>query len=620
VAVSIKELKPYTSVVLARTNASRDAAGVVDDVLDALAGLLRLDDPDAPAALVSRVGPQQTDELQIGFLHYEERRQPGWTADHNVIDVLNHLALVAVRGRYAAILVTDAARAPQISRAFDRPGDSPLGALSPVDAGSLNAAFVTGAARTLWLSGIHARSTVKADSKILIGTDLRDALDPLGDQSYYFTAVRAVADLGYSTTTIGVSPRKSRVWAGASRSWSDFQQAVTGILTVLERTEEAGRSEASPLPILAAPVKSAEGVAGAFDLTILPPEVAGDELDVETRERLEKLAYHTTFVVSPTTGPDFEADVLREDTLLGRVAVHVEVAGPERVTARAESTPQVGFEQDLAEVGRACEDRSWLTVRYDTGHTLSGGVLWSPHFREVSFRNWGWTDLADFDIRKEKPTLPGTSTFDPALIGEQDSLFCWVARNWPTESPALTGRGWLACDDGSGEIADFIHLTNGPDPLLSLIHVKGCHGDVVPGRSRAIAVSDYEVVTAQALKNLRRLDRTLLSQDLRASAGSRVGTAVWHDGVKQDGRTGMLDALADAGGRYRRQVVVLQPRVWRNDLEAARAAWTSDLAHRPPPVQRLLQLETLLASVESNCGSLGATLLVLADGSPPATP
>ena len=69
-----------------------------------------------------------------------------------------------------------------------------LGALQPIGAGFINAAFVRGKAPT-WLSATHRRTTVKADSKVLSGIDLRDALNPVEDQSYYFTAARCGVDL-----------------------------------------------------------------------------------------------------------------------------------------------------------------------------------------------------------------------------------------------------------------------------------------------------------------------------------------------------------------------------------------------------------------------------------------
>lgn len=46
---------------------------------------------------------------------------------------------------------------------------------------------------------------------------------------------------------------------------------------------------------------------------------------------------------------------------------------------------------------------------------------------------------------------------------------------------------------------------------LSLIHVKASDDAKV---SRGVSVSKYEVVTAQAVKNLRSLDRAILSEGL----------------------------------------------------------------------------------------------------------
>jgi hypothetical protein len=56
-----------------------------------------------------------------------------------------------------------------------------------------------------------------------------------------------------------------------------------------------------------------------------------------------------------------------------------------------------------------------------------------------------------------------------------DSLFGSVVRRF--------GNGWLTCDDGPGEVADFVHVD--PAGVLTLVHVKAAHGD---GHRRGVAV------------------------------------------------------------------------------------------------------------------------------------
>jgi hypothetical protein len=68
--------------------------------------------------------------------------------------------------------------------------------------------------------------------------------------------------------------------------------------------------------------------------------------------------------------------------------------------------------------------------------------------------------------------------------------------------------------------ADFLHIeTIGGKPTLSVIHVKAA-GDESAGRG--LSVSDYEIVTGQAVKNLRWVDRSALGDDLAKTLNSRI--------------------------------------------------------------------------------------------------
>jgi len=51
-----------------------------------------------------------------------------------------------------------------------------------------------------------------------------------------------------------------------------------------------------------------------------------------------------------------------------------------------------------------------------------------------------------------------------STLGYREILPCFA---WVVEK---VGPGWLTCDDGSGEVADFVHIA--PDETLTLLHVK----------------------------------------------------------------------------------------------------------------------------------------------------
>src|SRR5262249_47459496 len=147
-----------------------------------------------------------------------------------------------------------------------------------------------------------------------------------------------------------------------------------------------------------------------------------------------------------------------------------------------------------------------------------------------------------YDVSKEKfwsGVIPSNSH---EIIGTEDSLFSWVKNKWRSpDAPPSAESGWLACDDGSMEIADFIHLDDQSNPpVLSLIHVKGAKSCE---RVRDISVSAYEVVVGQAVKNVRFLDRILLEEGLKAGLEHKIGKLVWRNGDLMT-REDMLKALS----------------------------------------------------------------------------
>jgi hypothetical protein len=153
------------------------------------------------------------------------------------------------------------------------------------------------------------------------------------------------------------------------------------------------------------------------------------------------------------------------------------------------------------------------------------------------------------------------------------------------------------------EIADFVHLDDQADPpIITLIHVKGAKSE---SPKRKISVSGYEVVTGQAVKNLRFLDRLNLGPGLEAGLDHKIGKLVWHN-REPTTREEMVARLGELG-HYRKSVVVLQPHVTQSRLNAVR----KDDKHED--VGRLRQLDTLLLSAQASIQSLGAELIVLSD-------
>jgi hypothetical protein len=220
-----------------------------------------------------------------------------------------------------------------------------------------------------------------------------------------------------------------------------------------------------------------------------------------------------------------------------------------------------------------------VSVRYDSGHSIASRHVFAIRNRPVSFGNYDGRDFTGFDISKEKPSKL-------SRIGQEDSLFCWVQHHF---------GGWLACDDGSMEKADFIHLDEAAAPnVLSLIHVKGANST---SARRGVSVAAYEVVTAQAVKNLLWLNPDDLIAGLKASV--RASNYFWNNRANV-GKDAFIQRLEAVPANHETRVIVLQPHVS-----------TAALAHivRGADAQRLRmnQLNTLLAGAQRTCSGAGKT-------------
>jgi len=589
-----EDLHPYKSLLIGEFQAA-PAKTALNEILQDMISVIGLDGQDDNLALIFESGPRTTGKLESAFVHFTQQQQASWTSDPAIFDTLNHLALVCRYKTLVGIFLSEPSLRNRVANRFGDMSGKGLGMLRRVPRTRLNAAFVQGETLTLWLSGVHRRTAVKADNKILSGVDLRNALNPLDDQTYNFTAARCMAELDKQRMPVGISPRKSRVWLGLSKSWSDFCQGTAQLLSHLDKTT---RDDPTPLPVLVTPVGDGKNVKDAFDVSIQPPELVSDDPSAQLSNlaQLEQWAYESGFEILHTKGTDFTARVTLNKQLLGDIEFSVDLKDSEKVVIRATGKPaSQNVKESFEEAIRLCNRSDWINIRYDSGHTINSGGIHEIRYRDLPFNNFTWVDFKDFDVNTEKPT-PLTA------IGKQSSLFCWVQRCWPIEPRGNALGGWLACDDGAMEIADFIHLDLTPRvPLLSLIHVK-CAGSAKSNRS--ISVSNYEIVTGQAVKNLRHLDRLLLAEGLAAGLNKKISKLVWFNRAKNR-RENFLDALDAIGTNFQRQVVILQPHVTMISHDAARQNPQSANA------ARLRQLDTLLFGAEMSCRGVQADLRVI---------
>ncbi|HEX3239630.1 MAG TPA: hypothetical protein VHR18_05790 [Solirubrobacterales bacterium] len=589
-ALAKDELRPYQALLVAQVDPESSLSA--DQVMKKLKDLLKVKVRDSGRKMVAS---GRAEDPSAAFVHYQDRRPVSWSLVP-VLDRVNHLAVVVARGKWVAIHCTESSRRDTIVRALRK---RKLGPMAPVRSGHLKAAFMKGPARTLWLRGTHKSTPYKADSKVLASRDLAPALDPLGDQSYHYTAARCEPDNPKIGDVMGLAVEQSRVWITQSEDWYDFAGVVSALFDALEET--IGQST-EPLPVLAESQADLDEVEGAYDVAISPPEMmmigpVQDAFGAQYLADMEKFAFGTQFEVTGSEDDTLSAHVLRRGEVLGELELRFE-GEDGRLNTIATGVAAGGHEEAFAEVLEVVRDPEALTVYFESGHTIQEGKVFTIRHRDIPFSGWSWVDFGDYwSIDQEKP---GGNIYE---IGSGRSLFDWVLADWPAAVVPEGARGWLACDDRPGETADFLHIDDsGEVPTLTLIHVKAAKSD---SDGRKIAVVPYETVAAQAIKNIRHLDAVLAAGELLGGTlPEGIELAAWFEG-EQRSREEFIARLNALGSNFSRRVAIIQPHVRKGLVQEVRGNTNHAQA------ARLRQLDTLLHGVAANCQSAGADLVVV---------
>ena len=638
--LKFRELEPYKSLILGEMKSTTTKSDLIENCLEDLREILNLDtDSDSSVRTRDEIDDGQKTHkrvLEHGFVHYKLEKPVSWTSNRDITDVEHHLALITRRKGtdYVALYISENSRRRKVRNKFGILSYDGFGQLKEIPPERMNAVFFGDQVRTLWMSGMHRRVPVKADSKVLSGTDLEYTLDPMNDQTFYFSAARSRhPDINNS---VGISPNKSRIWTQRSSDWTNYQVSVKKILDLLENKN--GKEE-RPVPVLAE-FADPDNVADPYDLVIQPPELLSQdtEQEPESLNKIEEWSYNAHFdLKDDSSSTCIGAEINYRGDQIGELTINLNTSDPLNVEIDSVSTEltvdefpnrlrdTTGEEADtdgtsaqdngevsqepLSELEALCKDPQKFKIYFDTGHTLSDGSLYKARFRDQPFKNFLWIEFDDeYDITKEKPDDFPSGGDRVEWDDKPDlSLFKWIRENWPPNDEPWSGTnsapsGWLACDDGGTEVADFVHLTTETeDPVLSLIHAKGAGSD---SDKREISVANYEKVTGQAVKQLRNLDHETLGSNLNEAIGNKIGDYVWKNGEYAD-RAEMVDVLENLSSDYERRVVVVQPHVQKNHFDRLRGENGSQDS------KRLKQLYTLLLGAENACNSLGAEFYVI---------
>lgn len=569
------------SEVVARSELTREAGDSVDG-----AGSLEFLEIDQLFGLVRR-----------------KSSPPGWASDSaELIEVTYDLVLAVRRERLVAVRA-DGNAADRLQKWLNQPGQKQLCRISSK---VLEATFMVGAAKGLWLTQVQRPSRLRPTSKATVGVDLGEGLDPLEDSNYAMGSARCEMpedpEIVFLKGAVGVTVRHSQLWFKDSPDCRTYFLTVSEVLqlvSAMRKTEVVGTDQ---FRYLAQEVKDLGRVSGAFEISPVDPDSfpTGSAGGEERREAATLLQDAVLKVKAGSRKDRFLLDVGLAGTIGGTLAVNLRPISDG-------FTLDIGFDrgsgdplQPARAVRDALEQGDLVDIYYESGHKYSGGKLWRQNFAPMPFPGWDWANFDGIDIEREKPadqTAP-QDIHDAIGRGDDNSLFAWVAQTY--------NGGWLICDDGSGEAADFVHLSN--EDVLSVIHVKGASSSL---STRTVSVSNYEVVASQASKNLLYVDRERLMARLEKTTLQRP--ASWTQGERADSRAEFLEMLGASKASGATEIVIVQPHLTEPVYQ--RLAREENGSIEKLDQLRLRLLEKLLHVTRASCVRYGLELRVISSKS-----
>jgi len=528
-----------------------------------------------------------------GFVR-QQRDRPAWASEGSAFEDTVHRLTIALRRRKLVAVHCDDSSQRRLQRWLDKP---PKPQFTRIPPRVLEGALHRGDAKSLWTRGVHRPRTTKADTKSTGGLRLQDTVNPAADGTYTVGAARSELPKDPNRLVlngiVGSSLAESSTWFKASSDFPSFVAAVVELLDLIE-DELVNGSGDEVFRHFAREVFSLDDVKGAYEIRVVPP----DELPPHTPQEVCEAADLLQDAVLDLTGDSVSPRFLLDAGLNGSAGGQLKGKPIPDVQG---FTLDIGFHGDPTHLGPVRQvldaldaGESLLSVYYSSGHTIVNGRIWEERPRDFAFPNWSFEDFFDYAIDQEKPLFKGSQDIHDNTAAHGDrSLFAWVVNRYQ--------NGWLTCDDGPGEIADFLHIS--PEGTLSLIHVKAANSRAP---SRRVAVAPFEVVVSQALKNLVFTERRRL---LRALSPPRVSRpACWDLGVRTASRTEFLEALEILDSTSPIRIVIVQPHVSKQIHDRARGrtggATTEDRL-------RLRLLDELLNSARSTVTEVATDLTVV---------
>lgn len=517
----------------------------------------------------------------------------------------------------------------------------------------LEAVCLAGDARQASLTGLHRETVTRASKKSLHGLRLQNALDPFADQTFRLDSAVSIAP-DRTPSFLGVALKSNQVWSSRGKQLADYADQLTRFFDLVH-ADERRKSTSQPLgmeqpglSILADDLASdeLEQVNEAMDVSFRPLVSLIEEDDEESdamralREREQEWFDGGTIIFEETKAKDRTVTftVTRNGNLLLRQTIEPvredQVIKMEMRNEELLVEPQHPDVELFAELCRGDNLTQRFAIWYSSGHVVAGGTLARLKYQDVLFRDgWKWVSYSvggtKYDVTAEKPTRPDkngkSGVADLDRIGEDKSIFCYLLRAAPEliQHEEQDGDLWKICDDGGGEIADFIYFAPKTRKLW-LIHAKGAHVELSKDdreaadaekrfqkklKNRRISVSAYEQVVGQATKNMAYLDAATLAIELK----KRRPKHIWKNGERESWAnlaTVVETELLKKPFLYQRALVIAQPHVLASAWKKAKLGSAKDGA-KANGTKAYRLLSTLLADAQIAAQKQGMEFHVL---------
>lgn len=590
---SLNSTSPFASYVVAHINSSTTKfVDITDSIVNAL------EPPNNWQGKFQPSLPGSAYAMDECAYHLIEHRPTGWAGTNTITDTLNHLLAIFRSGDFLAIYVSDSDLKSRLNESLSF---GLLHNIKTVDEAVLIKAFVHGnKLRTLWLGGTHRNVTVKPNSKILSGDSLGDAIDLFGDNTFIAGAVRSSA--------AGVSLKRSGVWFGPKKSWTDFSSTAHQLLTDLNAAHAAAPIDTTIHPGLATSSTDFNKVGKAYLVEWTDP---GTIKGARLSKKIENLRSSYEMEISSKQPKPICINI--KVTCRNSGSIHIFKIEP-AIKNRKVSFTVVGKKgaNCFSDWVDAVEhDAEVMRILYEDGHSIVYATLCLPAVVDRKF-NIEFLDFSPagfaYDVTQEKP--PGAPPPLHKIYDSADkSLFKWIAKEGLAQmglTQLSPGTCWLYCDDRSMEVADFIHIHKPVSgaPTISIIHAKGANSD---SDNRQVSPGAYELVTAQAIKNLKRISSKSIITDIEKvlkSSTDRVWDLPWSPNLLStpSAKLDLERALKAIKQDCEYQVLIVQPHALKSKINSG--SKTSIGAQ---------QLHTLLLGAESLAHSVSAKFRVIAD-------